>query len=65
VPGPRTVLRRGDQLLIVASSAVRDRTEERLHAVSQGGRLAVWAAPPSQAEPPGRLERLRARLTNR
>jgi cell volume regulation protein A len=42
VPGPRTVLRHGDQLLVVVPSAVRDRTESRLHAVSVGGRLAVW-----------------------
>ncbi len=43
VPGPRTVLRRGDQLLVVTTSAVRAATESRLRAVSRGGRLAVWA----------------------
>ena len=43
VPGPRTVLRRGDQLLVVTTSAVRRATESRLRAVSRGGRLAVWA----------------------
>jgi cell volume regulation protein A len=42
VPGPRTVLRRGDQLLVVVPTSVRGRTESRLHAVSVGGRLAVW-----------------------
>jgi cell volume regulation protein A len=42
VPGPRTVLRHGDQLLIIVPSAVRERTESRLHAVSVGGRLALW-----------------------
>jgi cell volume regulation protein A len=43
VPGTRTVLRRGDQLLVVTTSAVRDQTESRLRAVSRGGRLALWA----------------------
>jgi len=43
VPGDRTVLRRGDQLLVVTTSAVRDQTESRLRAVSRGGRLALWA----------------------
>jgi cell volume regulation protein A len=42
VPGPRTVLKRGDQLLVVVPSAVRETTETRLHAVSVGGRLALW-----------------------
>jgi cell volume regulation protein A len=42
VPGPRTVLRRGDQLLVVVPTSLRGRTESRLHAVSVGGRLAVW-----------------------
>jgi cell volume regulation protein A len=44
VPGPRTVLRRGDQLLVVTASAVRRDVLSRLRAVSQGGRLAVWEA---------------------
>ncbi|HEX8496205.1 MAG TPA: potassium/proton antiporter, partial [Actinomycetales bacterium] len=39
VPGPRTVLRRGDQLLVVTTTATREQTEERLRAVSRGGRL--------------------------
>ena len=43
VPGPRTVLRRGDQLLVVTTSSARRGTESRLRAVSRGGRLAVWA----------------------
>jgi cell volume regulation protein A len=42
VPGARTVLRRDDQLLVVVPTSVRARTEARLHAVSVGGRLAVW-----------------------
>ncbi|MBC7640277.1 MAG: potassium/proton antiporter, partial [Rhodoferax sp.] len=51
----RTVLRRGDQLLVVATSAVRSATESRLRAVSRGGRLAVWAR--GAAAPTGRARR--------
>jgi cell volume regulation protein A len=43
VPRDNDVLRHGDQLLVVAPSAVRERTESRLHAVSRGGRLADWS----------------------
>ncbi|MFD8589408.1 potassium/proton antiporter [Streptomyces sp. NPDC059637] len=42
VPTPSTMLRRGDDLLVVATDAVRDRTEERLRAVGRGGKLAGW-----------------------
>lgn len=42
VPGQRTMLRRGDQLLVVATSSVRQEVQSRLRAVSQGGRLALW-----------------------
>jgi potassium/hydrogen antiporter len=42
VPHDRTVLRRGDDLLVVAPRKVRERTEERLRAVAHGGRLANW-----------------------
>ena len=42
VPRDNDVLRHGDQLLVVAPSAVRERTESRLQAVSRGGRLADW-----------------------
>jgi cell volume regulation protein A len=42
VPDPRMVLRRGDDLLVVAARRVRDETERRLQAVSHGGRLARW-----------------------
>ncbi len=55
VPGPRTVLRRGDQLLVVTTSAARAATESRLRAVSRGGRLAVWAR--DAAAPTGRSRR--------
>ncbi|MFJ6442932.1 potassium/proton antiporter [Streptomyces sp. NPDC091649] len=42
VPSPTTVLRRGDELLVVATDPVRDRAEERLRAVGEGGKLAGW-----------------------
>ena len=42
VPGPSTVLRTGDRLLIVVPAAARARTERRLRAVSRAGKLAHW-----------------------
>jgi len=42
VPEPRTVLRRGDDLLVVTPRVLRDPTEKRLRAVSESGRLAGW-----------------------
>jgi cell volume regulation protein A len=42
VPQERTVLRHGDELLVVTPRRLRDRTEQRLRAVSLGGRLAQW-----------------------
>jgi cell volume regulation protein A len=42
VPDPATVLAVGDQLLIVATAAVRRATEQRLRAVSRAGKLARW-----------------------
>ncbi|WP_067275968.1 potassium/proton antiporter [Streptomyces jeddahensis] len=42
VPLPTTVLRRGDELLVVATDPVRDAAEARLRAVGQGGKLAGW-----------------------
>ncbi|MGP3967419.1 potassium/proton antiporter [Streptomyces sp. 6N223] len=42
VPQPVTVLRRGDELLVVATDPVRDAVERRLLAVSRGGKLAGW-----------------------
>ena len=42
VPERRTVLRHGDDLLIVTPRKLRDATEERLRQVSEGGRLAQW-----------------------
>jgi cell volume regulation protein A len=42
VPEIRTVLRSGDDLLVVTPRRLRDETEERLRAVSLRGRLAHW-----------------------
>ncbi|GGZ72122.1 K+/H+ antiporter [Streptomyces bluensis] len=42
VPLPSTVLRRGDELLVVATDPVRDAAERRLRAVGLGGKLAGW-----------------------
>jgi cell volume regulation protein A len=42
VPADRTVLRRGDDLLVVTPRRLREETEERLRAVSRSGRLAKW-----------------------
>jgi potassium/hydrogen antiporter len=42
VPERRTVLRHGDDLLVVTPRRLRFQTEDRLRAVSLGGRLAQW-----------------------
>lgn len=42
VPQPNTALRRGDELLVVATDPVRDAVERRLLAVGRGGKLAGW-----------------------
>ena len=42
VPERRTVLRHGDDLLVVTPRRLREQTEERLRQVSSGGRLAQW-----------------------
>lgn len=42
VPERRTVLRHGDDLVVVAPRKARLATEERLRQVSEGGRLAQW-----------------------
>ena len=42
VPAGRTVLRRGDDLLVVTPRRLREETEDRLRAVSRAGRLAKW-----------------------
>ncbi len=42
VPDGRTVLRRGDDVLVVTPRKVREQTEDRLRLVSKRGRLAHW-----------------------
>jgi len=42
VPERRTVLRHGDDLLVVVPRRQRERAEERLRQVSARGRLAQW-----------------------
>jgi cell volume regulation protein A len=42
VPDQRTVLRRGDDMLVVTPRKAREATEQRLRAVSARGRLADW-----------------------
>ena len=64
VPSPDTVLRAGDQLLLVTSDRGRVATERRLRAVSRAGRLAGWygetgepgepAGPPAATSTDGR-----------
>lgn len=52
VPLPTTVLRRGDELLVVATDPVRDAAERRLRAVGQGGKLASWLGLPGNGTGP-------------
>jgi len=55
VPTPNTILQRGDQLLVVATTASRTAAEERLRAVSRDGKLARWytgRTPASPVRPP-------------
>ena len=42
VPERRTVLRHGDEILVVTPRKVREKTEQRLRQVSLRGRLAQW-----------------------
>ncbi|HET7385560.1 MAG TPA: potassium/proton antiporter [Pedococcus sp.] len=42
VPDPRTVFRRGDDVLVVTPRKVREAAEQRLRDVSRRGRLAHW-----------------------
>jgi cell volume regulation protein A len=46
VPERRTVLRHGDDLLIVTPRRLREKTEQRLRQVSARGRLAQWLERP-------------------
>jgi cell volume regulation protein A len=49
VPDQRTVLRRGDDMLVVTPRKLREETEDRLRAVSLRGRLADWLGAEQQA----------------
>jgi potassium/hydrogen antiporter len=52
VPNPRTMLRHGDDLIVVTSERVRDGVEERLQQVSIGGKLSSWrSADPGRIRP--------------
>jgi len=51
VPAPTTRIMRGDELLVVATAAVRERTERRFRAVSRAGRLASWRGEDGQGRP--------------
>jgi potassium/hydrogen antiporter len=42
VPTSMTVLREGDDVLVVTPRRLREPTERRLRAVSRSGRLADW-----------------------
>ncbi|GAA4702590.1 potassium/proton antiporter [Nocardioides conyzicola] len=42
IPEQRTVLRHGDDLLVVTPRKLREKTEERLRQISEHGRLAQW-----------------------
>jgi NhaP-type Na+/H+ and K+/H+ antiporter len=54
VPDARTVLRSGDQVLVVAALGQVARVEDRLRSVSRYGRLAGWA---EDADDPARSAR--------
>ncbi|MYR28206.1 MULTISPECIES: potassium/proton antiporter [unclassified Streptomyces] len=51
VPTPTTTLRRGDELLVVATDPVREAAEDRLRAVAHGGKLAGWLGHEDDAGP--------------
>ncbi|MFC5949920.1 potassium/proton antiporter [Pseudonocardia lutea] len=55
-PNGQTRLREHDQLLVVATAEVRERTEERLRAVDRGGALVRWrdTDPGPRPDGPGR-----------
>ncbi|GAB2698834.1 potassium/proton antiporter [Thalassiella azotivora] len=55
VPTPQTVMRAGDELLVVTTAQARDAAEDRLRLVGLHGRLAQWRA--SQDGDPGRSPR--------
>jgi cell volume regulation protein A len=46
VPTQQTMLRHGDELIVVAAAASRAAVERRVREVSAGGKLAGWRRPP-------------------
>ena len=52
VPTPGTVLRAGDELLVVTTPAVREAVERRMRAVGRRGKLASWFGERGETEPP-------------
>jgi cell volume regulation protein A len=48
VPEWSTVLKRGDDFLVVTPRDQREATERRLRAVSARGHLAMWLRPPKR-----------------
>jgi len=56
VPDARTSLRHGDDVIVVVSETVRQAVEDRLHAVSLGGKLAGWRDPDPPARAPKALK---------
>ncbi|WP_153506012.1 potassium/proton antiporter [Cumulibacter manganitolerans] len=54
VPDAGTLIRTGDQLLVVTPSDQREATERRLRAVARSGRLAGWFGDDGTDLPPGR-----------
>lgn len=51
VPGHDTVLRAGDELLLITTPKVRQDTERRLRAVGRRGKLARWLGEHGDTEP--------------
>jgi potassium/hydrogen antiporter len=46
VPTQQTMLRHGDELIVVTAAAARAAVERRVREVSAGGKLAGWRRPP-------------------
>ncbi|NYI07775.1 potassium/proton antiporter [Allostreptomyces psammosilenae] len=69
VPETSTVLRKGDELLVVTTDAAREAAERRLRAVSRGGKLAGWlgsaATSAAGARPQGQPGTRRQQRTDR
>lgn len=53
VPDSGTLIRAGDQLLVVAASDQREATERRFRAIARSGRLASWFGDDGSENPPG------------